>query len=66
MKKLRWDVTTLQSDNEESERGGGREGCMDKDREIRAGEVVRVETDFTLQGIREKLSLAGWLSKAYT
>lgn len=34
---------------------------MDKDGEIRGSDGVTVETDFTLQAIGEKVSLAGWL-----
>lgn len=36
---------------------------MDKDRGIRGSDGVTVETDFTLQGIGEKVSLAGWLER---
>lgn len=34
---------------------------MTKDRAIKSDDRVKVKTDFTLQGIGEKLSLAGWL-----
>ena len=60
------DETERREGGRERERERGREGDeWIKIERLEQGEGVRVETDFTLQGPGEKLSLAGWLSKAY-